>query len=63
MSNRKQSGQPDYRVVIWCDKNLSLTEIAKRLGISLREARARVRSAFFALRRARYSNRGRKASS
>ena len=62
MSRRKQSGRPDYRVIALCDQVLSATEIARRLGISVREARSSIRFAFFALRRARYSNRGRKSS-
>lgn len=60
MSSRKQSNKPDLRAfVLWQRENLPLTQIAKRLGVPLREARRLIRSAAFVIRRARYSNRAR----
>jgi DNA-directed RNA polymerase specialized sigma24 family protein len=60
MSSRKQSSKPDFHVIaLWQRENLPLKQLAKRLGVPVREARARLRYAFFALRRGQYSNRGR----
>jgi hypothetical protein len=63
VSRTMRSPKPDDQLIKGVEQVLSAKEIARRPGVAVSEGRSRIRFAYFAMRRARHSERLQKVGS